>query len=162
MNVVPLKKPGIRNETELKRFVKHHASAKPDEMVQAINISIELSTTAENVADNHRLNAGKMLLELRADIEGRGENFWKWQVGKFTRSRKDIERLMRYARADDPVSAEREERGKQRERMQRHRNGAHVRSEQPSDIEQILDLIEALTDQERTELRDACKERWSW
>lgn len=161
--VVTLRPPGIRSETELKKFVKNHRGASPDRMVQAINISIQLAITADNASYHHRLNAGRLLLDLRRDIEKAGENFWTWQAGKFDRSRKDMEKLMRFASDDDPEGAIGKDRAQSRARSAKaYAMERSLRSKQPSDVERILELIEALTDQERAELRAACTERWSW
>jgi hypothetical protein len=43
-----------------------------------------------------------MLLELRTRVDAEGGDWWKWQIGKFDRSRKDMEKLMRMASADEP------------------------------------------------------------
>lgn len=163
-NVVELSKRGIRNETDLKRFIKNHSNAEPGQMVQAINISMMLDITSSNAAHHHRLDAGRLLIELRASVEAGGDNWWEWQKGKFKRSRKDMEKMMRLARSEDPEEAFEEERAKARTGMAKTRakRGANVSSKEPSAVEDILDLIEALTDQEREQLRTACKERWSW
>jgi hypothetical protein len=158
-NVVQLSKTVIRNEADLKRFIKHHEGAAPDQMVKAINISIQLAVGSDNAAFHHRLDAGRMLLELRAGIEAEGENWWKWQRGKFNRSRKDMEKLMRLARAEDPEAAAEEERADAKARMKKVRSGANVRSNQ---VEHILQLIEALTDQEREQLRGQLTEIYQW
>lgn len=163
-NVVELDKRGFRNEADLKRFVKHHANATPDQMVKAINISTRLASMTAATAEDHRLNAGRMLLELRAIIEAEGENWWTWQKGRFDRSRKDMEKLMRQAKADDPEAAFEEERIERNARMKKVRDadGAHVRSKQPTEVERILLLIEALTGQEREQLREQLMERYQW
>jgi hypothetical protein len=112
----------ISNITALKKAIASHKTAPLDDVVKAINISLELSVTADNKARHHRLNAGRMLLDLRRRVEGEGTNdWWKWQEGKFARSRKDIEKLMRMAKADDPEAAAELERTQTRERVQAHR-----------------------------------------
>lgn len=186
-NIVELGKRGIRNEAELRRFIKSHAHAEPGQMVQAINISLRLSGFAAANAEDHRLNAGRMLLELRATIEAGGENWWLWQKGRFDRGRKDMEKLMRMASADDPEAALEEERADRRESMAKSR-GAHLGSMTNAElirsaktnlvnadrenekakqatagvVQKILELIELLPDQQRDQLKAACKERWSW
>lgn len=162
-NVIELEKRGIRNEADLRKFVKHHANATSDQMVKAINISTRLASSCDANAGGHRLNAGRLMLELRASIETQGEDWWVWQKGRFDRSRKDMEKLMRQARADDPEEAFEEERAETKARMKKVRNadGAHG-SKQPTEVERILLLIEALTGQEREQLRVQLMERYPW
>jgi hypothetical protein len=97
----------IRNERELKQFIKHHTDASPLELVEAIHLSLNLATSSADAARDHRLYAGLMLLECRYKVEAEGEDWWQWQKGKFKRSRKDIEKLMRLASADDPAGQSR-------------------------------------------------------
>ena len=137
MNVMAIAEgsPAVfRNKTDLKKFVRSHDGASSDDLVKAINLKVTLSIFAANEAYHHRLDAGRMLLELRTRIEAEGGDWWKWQTGKFDRSRRDMEKLMQMARADDPEAAVEEERAKARERMQRTRSSAaNVRRIRPPD-----------------------------
>jgi hypothetical protein len=151
-NVIDIKREILRNENDLKNLVRSHAGADPQDIVRAINISLQLAVNANNAAHHHRLDAARMLLELRCDCEARGINWWKWQKGQFNRSRKDIERLLRMASAPDPVAAIERERAERNARRAKS-NGAARRSNQS--VEHILQLIDALTDQQRRELRAA-------
>lgn len=125
----------IRNVVVLNRVVAVHKSAPLDDVVRAINIKLELAVTADNKAKNtedkikslraeagnHRLEAGRMLVDLRRRVEAEGDDWWKWQKGKFARSRKDIEKLMRLAKADDPEATMAEHRSKVRDEVKRSR-----------------------------------------
>lgn len=165
-NIVELGKRGIRNEAELRRFIKSHANAEPGQMVQAINISMMLSITSDNAAHHHRLDAGRMLLELRQTIESDGENWWQWQQGKFQRSRKDMEKLMRMAADDNPEEAFEEERTERNERRARAKSDGAARRSKPEEditiVEYILETIRLLTLEQMEELKAKLKERYSW
>jgi hypothetical protein len=116
----------IRNATALKKIVADHETAPLDDVVQAINIKLGLAVEADNQASSHRLDAARMLLELRRRVEENlQDNWWEWCEGRFTHSRKDIEKLLRLARADDPEAAAQKEKADTRERMRRLR-GAHI------------------------------------
>jgi hypothetical protein len=95
----------FRNKTDLKKFVRHHDGAADGDLVAAINLKLNLSVLANNEGHHHRLDAGRMLLELRQRVEAEGGDWWKWQRGKFGHSRKDIEKLMPLARANNPEAA---------------------------------------------------------
>ena len=97
--------------------------------------------------NQHWLDAGRMLLELRNRVEAEGEDRWVWQKGKFRRSRKDMEKLMRMARADDPEAAFEEEKASNAAQHRKRCSGAEVRSKQPTDVERILPLPPPPTDQ---------------
>jgi hypothetical protein len=113
---------------------------------------------------------------LRTRVEAEGGDWWKWQTGKFDRSRKDMEKLMRLASSEDPEAAVEDERTKQKARDDRRprarsgacpapTNGADVGSEQlhrpvacvapPSDVDHILYAVRALT-MERTSAPNNC------
>jgi hypothetical protein len=91
----------IRNKRDFNRIIAHYETASFQDIVKAINICLNLDLLATREAINHRLAAGCMLLELRTRVEAGGYDWWKWQDGKFGRTREDIEKLMRLARADD-------------------------------------------------------------
>jgi hypothetical protein len=106
-------------------------------------------TTAESNLNKKRLSAGQRLLELRARIEA-GEagdvswwDFYEEQLASF-RSRKDAEKLMRMATADDPEAAFETERTEAKKRMRKRRAvGANVRSiERANDVEDAVVLTE--------------------
>jgi hypothetical protein len=119
----------FRNKTDLKRFLRNHDGASTGDLVEAINLKLNLAILAHNESHHHRLDAGRLLLELRARVEAEGGGWWKWQEGKFDRSRKDMEKLMRMASAEEPEAAVQAERAGARARMERVRaHGANVRS----------------------------------
>jgi hypothetical protein len=103
-----------------------------DEAVRAITEKFDEVANLDKRATSARVAAGKMLIELRARIEGgeagEGVSWWEWCEANIQRSRKDCEKLMRMASSDDPEAAIEDERAQARERMQRVRNGANVRS----------------------------------
>src|SRR6516225_7098388 len=76
--------------------------------------------------DQFRISAGKQLVELQARIEaaeaGKGVKWWAWYAENFkNRTRRDAQRVMALANADDPEKAAEEERTKARDGMAAHR-----------------------------------------
>lgn len=147
----------IRNPRELRQFVKSHDGASSHDLVEAINITLNLETLSNNRGHHYRLDAGRMLLECRHKVEAAGDDWWQWQKGKFDRSRRDIEKLMQLASAEDPEAAAEEERADARERMA---DAAKLRRNHP--VEHILKLVRALTDDQRDELQTKLKGEWQW
>jgi hypothetical protein len=134
-----LMKGTIRNEADLKKVVAEQETAPLDMVVKIINITLGTADTYDDNASSYwknaqycRAAAAMMFFTLRRRVEAEGHDWWKWQEGKFDRSRKDIEKLLRIASADHPQAAAEEERTKTRERVQAHRaterTGAAVRS----------------------------------
>jgi hypothetical protein len=73
-----------------------------------------------------RVRAGQLLLVMRRRVEaGEAGNvtWWDWFEQHCVRSRKDAERVMRLAKAEDPEAAGLEERTKTREAVAKHRQG---------------------------------------
>ena len=106
-----------------------------DEAVRAIHVKFAAAITADNKAFHDRVAAGQMLIELRRRIEdgeaGEGVEWWPWYERKFVRSRKDAEKVMRIASAENPEQALADDNAKARERMRKLRSdGANVRSKQ--------------------------------
>jgi hypothetical protein len=131
---------GIANVTALKKFVVDHESAPLADVADAINIALRLADEKENGATNHRLQAGRMLASLRKRIEADGQNWWKFAKDHFDRSRKDIEKVMRLANADNPAEAVETERAEAKTRMARSRSsGANFRSRQLVEIALLED-----------------------
>jgi hypothetical protein len=89
-----------------------------DEMVTEIHKKFGSAIDADIKAHHHRLDAGRMLLELRQRIEkgeaGKDVVWWPWYESKFVRSRRDAERVMAMAGAEDPEAAWEEEKAKKR------------------------------------------------
>jgi hypothetical protein len=118
---------GISNVVALKEVVSRHETAPLDQVANAINIKLRLGDQKEHEVHNHRLEAGTMLVSLRERVEAEGLDWWSWAKGRFDRSRKDIEKVMRLASADDPVAAAAKERANAKAGMSRAR-GANVSS----------------------------------
>ncbi len=156
---------GISNVVALKEVLSKHETAPLDAVANAINIKLRQADRSDNAASNHRLAAGRMLITLRKRVEGEGLNWWKFAAEHFDRSRKDIEKIMRLARADDPEAAAEAERAEARERMARSRasdqagpDGANVRSTQL--VERALALVEQMDDGERQEFMTKLREQY--
>lgn len=111
---------------------------------------------AETKFRKHRLAAGQKLVELRGRVEkgeaGDGVNWWEYYEARFSRSRKDAEKLMQMAKADDPEAAEEEARTKNNE-QHRNRRAADVRGRTESQDEDVVDhalhLVEEMDAEER-------------
>jgi hypothetical protein len=110
--------------------VQHRYTAK--ELAEQIRGHMYDALTHQAKYNNHRLQAGQKLLQLRERIksgeEGNGIEWWSWCETNIERSRKDCERLIRFAKAEDPEAALEEDNAKARERMRKLRDGANVRS----------------------------------
>jgi hypothetical protein len=159
----------ISNITALNKVVAAHQTAPLDDVVRAINIKLQLAVTADNTATHHRLDAGRMLVELRRRVEAECGDWWQWQQGKFARSRKDIEKLMRIANADEPEVAAERERIQTRKRVRAYRAAERtVRSKRAAPIQAEV----AATKPDKTpppdpiqESHDDCitdLQRWEW
>jgi hypothetical protein len=117
--------------------VTHQTSIS--ELVVQINMRIYDANGAQIRCNKLRLKAGQLLLQLRKRIEAGEEGdvgWWEWfgNLGNnghpsiLLRGRKDAERLMRIASAEDPEQALEDDNAKARERMRKLRDGANVRS----------------------------------
>lgn len=113
--------------------VKHQMTIS--ELVVEINKRIYDAYSAQNRCNKLRLKAGLLLLQLRQRIESGEEGdvgWWEWfgNLGNnghhptLVRGRKDAERLMRIASAEDPEQALEDERAKDRDRKRLARSGA--------------------------------------
>jgi hypothetical protein len=96
-----------------------------EQAVQAIHEKFEVARRAERRAYATRIVVGQMLIALRKRIEageaGEGVNWWKWYQDNFARTRRDAERVMALARADDPEAAHEAAKAETREAVQKHR-----------------------------------------
>jgi hypothetical protein len=95
--------------------------------VARIEVSFAKIKTYSEKADNFRISAGKQLVELKARIEagedGEGVKWWSWYASHFQgRTKRDAQKVMALANADDPEAAAEEERTKNREAVAAHRN----------------------------------------
>jgi hypothetical protein len=101
-----------------------------DEMVAEIKRQFLIEQDAGRKLTSSRVCQGQLLLDLRARVEADGGDWWKFfddQFAGFHRSRKDAEKVMRMAAAEDPEAAHEQEKAEAKERMRRVR-GANVRS----------------------------------
>jgi hypothetical protein len=118
-----LMKGTIKTEAGLKNVVAEQETAPLDMVVKVINITLGTAETYDDNACSYREKARQcrtaaamMFVILRRRVEAEGHDWWKWQQGKFDRSRKDIEKLLRIASAGDPQAAYEAERAKGRAR----------------------------------------------
>lgn len=86
-----------------------------------------IAQESEGRAHSARIRAGQLLLEMRARVEA-GEagnvSWWEWYRDNSVRSRKDAEKVMALARADDPEAAHEEAKAANRQEQARHRSKA--------------------------------------
>ncbi len=106
-----------------------------EDTVRAIHAKFAEALSHDKKACNARIMAGQMLLALRKRIEedeeaGPGVEWWPWYATHFVRSRKDAEKVMRMASAEDPEAAAEEEKAATRARKPRgsRAGGAGARS----------------------------------
>jgi hypothetical protein len=92
-------------DTAIKKMMANIEATDTKQIVNAIDTKLTLASFSEGSAHNHRLDAALMLLVLRQRIEAEGEDWWKWHKEHFARSRRDTERLLAMASADDPEAA---------------------------------------------------------
>lgn len=77
-------------------------------LVLDIQKKFEATVAAHNTFLARRIELGRDLLEARARVEAGEEGdiaFWDWYQQKFTRSRRDAERVMEIASQENPVAA---------------------------------------------------------
>ena len=105
---------------------------KPYESIVAeINKDIRELDSAEVRLDNLRLCVAQNLLRLRQRVSAEGKDWWEWfATSGIERSRKDCEKLMRIAGAEDSEAALEVERDRDRERKRiaRGADNGNVRS----------------------------------
>lgn len=109
---------------------------------------------ADKQRKSKRLESGQYLLDLRAMLEANPDlliqhsSWWEWfdyTMGEFC-SRRDAEKRMALASAEDPAGALAEERRKNRERMSTHR-AAHTDDVCRNDLEDNQSLTEEVCEQ---------------
>jgi hypothetical protein len=98
---------------------------------------VKIKTYGEKV-DQFRISAGKQLVELQARIEageaGKGVKWWAWYAEHFkNRTRRDAQKVMALARADNPEEAAEEERDRNRAAVAAHRKRVAEAEPQPGD-----------------------------
>jgi hypothetical protein len=107
-----------------------------EQEVRAINIAFGQADTHTNKAFALRVEAGRLLIELRTKVEAEGKDWWPWfRAGRFVRGRKDAEKVIALAQARDPEAAAEEARERNREQQQRSRaNRAERQPEATADV----------------------------
>jgi hypothetical protein len=108
-----------------------------DQLVLDIHKKFRRTIEAHEKFKAARIECGRDLLELRRRIEageaGKIISWWEWYESKFTRDRRDAERVMAIAAAEDPVAAHEAEKAATRERMRALRaRPVPVRGSRPS------------------------------
>ena len=154
-NVVPIQKP-------------------LDALVVEIRAHVHDAGRAETTCAKHQLQAGWRLLALRERVEA-GEvgetTWWDYFDTQFTghiKSRKYAEKLMKWARSDDPEGAREADKEQQRESMRagRERAGVHVNSNDASDqseydiIEHALRLVGKMDEAQREDFHQLYMEKF--
>jgi hypothetical protein len=96
---------------------------------------VKIKSYGEKV-DQFRISAGKQLVELQARIEageaGKSVKWWAWYAENFkNRTRRDAQRVMALARADNPEEAAEEERANNRAAVAAYRKRAAEAEPQP-------------------------------
>jgi hypothetical protein len=106
------------NERDLKRLVNQRKTAPINDLVRAINVSLDLADHEDSTAsalqakaETRRLDAALMLAALRLR---KGKSFWPFALARFKRSRGDLEKLLAVGLANDPEAAEAEARERNR------------------------------------------------
>jgi hypothetical protein len=107
-----------------------------DDLVSEVAKHVFDLNRAQKRCDDLRLSVGRKLVELRGLVEASGADWWDWWDANRERmllsGRKDCERLLRIASADDPEAAIADERAKDRDRKRMERTSA------PSDAPEIV------------------------
>jgi len=95
------------------------------ELLDTFHAKLASAESHEGAANKDRIEAAKALLKLQHRIEA-GEagnvSWWDWFKQNSSRSRRDAERLLRIAKAEDPEAALEETRWKAQEGMARVRS----------------------------------------
>jgi hypothetical protein len=109
-----------------------------DQTVKRIEASFAKIETYSKKVGDHRITAGKLLVELQARIEageaGDGVKWWHWYAEHFkNRTRRDATKVMALARSGDPDAAAEEEREKNREAKALQRKREADEQPQPGD-----------------------------
>lgn len=146
-----------------------------EKLVLEIRAHVHDAGRAETTCAKHQLQAGLRLIELRARVEQDGGNWWAFFDDKFTgyiKSRSYAEKLMRWARADDPDGAIDAENSKARERMRRLRavDSAERSAEQSNQslsnrveydiVAHALRLVERMSEEERERFDQLYREKY--
>jgi hypothetical protein len=106
---------------------EHQESLK--QVVARIEASFVRIKSYGEKLDQFRISAGKQLVELKVRIEageaGNGVKWWAWYAENFeNRTRRDAQKVMALANADNPEEAAEKERAKNRAAVAAHRERA--------------------------------------
>lgn len=115
---------------------EHQESLK--QVVARIEASFVKIKSYSEKADQFRISAGKQFVELQARIEtgeaGKSVKWWAWYAEHFkNRTRRDAQKVMALARADDPDAAAEKERTKNCEAKPAQRRRVASGAPQPGD-----------------------------
>lgn len=145
-----------------------------DALVIEIRGRVHDAGRAETTCAKHQLQAGLRLLELRSRIEGgeAGEvSWWDWYETQFTgyiKSRKYAERLMKWARADDPDAAREADIEKENDRQRAARQetddleptGSNDDQPDTDIVDKALRLVAKMTTNEREQFHSQYMEQY--
>jgi hypothetical protein len=96
-------------------------TADTKRIVSAIDQKLTLAMLANNRASHHRLDAARMLLALRTRIVNEGHDWWTWHQEHFARSKRDAQRLLAIASAENVELAAEEAAEKNAQHQAAHR-----------------------------------------
>lgn len=138
-----------------------------DGLVKEIRLHLYDAKGAKAKLEKHRLVAGQKLLELRSRIEageaGEGVSWWEWfETADIGRGRKDAEKLMRLAKADDPEAAYEEDKKRVREAVKQGRDGVYVNSKDAEYdiVSHAMNLVAKMSEEERAEFNTRYTEKY--
>jgi hypothetical protein len=149
---------------------------RPSIFEAAANIAVAFAKvdTARNKAQSIRVEIGLELIELKRRVDagearkaGEPQEFWVWIKLRVNRSLQDMRKCIALAKAKDPEAAAAQEREDARGRMQKVRK-ERANSSRPAQVvkfdplARIMDEIENLTDEDRTQLFVQLKEKYQW
>lgn len=148
-------------------------NAPIEKLVVEIRAHVHDAGRAENTCAKHQLQAGLRLIELRAAVERDGGDWWAFFDEKFTgyiKNRKYAEKLMRWARSDDPEGAINAERERVREAVQESRKRAaaddgslrnNPKDQSETDlVEKALRIVARMSTDEREDFHQRYMERF--
>lgn len=158
------------------KIVALRAHQTIDDAIREIHGKFAEALASDGRAFNARLAAGQMLITLRGRVEageaGDGVEWWPWYESKFVRSRKDAEKVMRMASADDPEAAHEAEKAETRTRVAAHR--AMERTYAPDEqhetydvhVEDIVDhafrLVETMDSEQQEQFIEKLRRYFKW
>jgi hypothetical protein len=152
-------------KAQIDKMLENLDAVATSDIVKAIDAKLMFANGCNADATNHRLDAARMYVVLRARIDGERKDWWKWHRDNFARSRKDAAKLLAIGNAQNPEATLEHERASNRERMAKRRAGAHNADVCASNvvtlaIKRIEKEIEKLDFQQRAELWAALREKY--